>query len=303
MGRHDRFSLTNALQQILNGISLGSTYALLALGLAIVFSIVGLVNFAHGELITVCGYVMFSGLALGLPWWAFALLGILGTVAAALAMERLAFRPVRNASPLTMMLTSLGVSIMIAAAFETFVSPRVKAVPAPEWISAAVHVGGLRVQAEHLLTIGVTAVAVLLLLLLLKRTVIGKAMRAASEDFNAVRLMGVKANAIIVAAFAISGLLAGLAAVLILARRGAVNPHMGIFLGINAFVANVIGGLGNLWGALAGGFVLGFVEVALRAWLPQGMSGFTTGFVFIFVAVALVIRPRGLFGESSAERV
>ena len=90
---------------------------------------------------------------------------------------------------------------------------------------------------------------------------------------------------------------------LILARRGAVNPHMGMFLGINAFVANVIGGLGNLWGALAGGFALGFVEVALRAWLPQGMSGFATGYVFIFVAVALVIRPGGLFGESSAERV
>ena len=190
--------MTDFLQQILNGISLGSTYALLALGLAIVFSIVGLVNFAHGELITVCGYVMLAGLSLGLPWWAYALLGVLGTILAAVAMERLAFRPVRSASPLTMMLTSLGVSIGIAAAFETFVSPRVKAVPTPEWVSAAVHVGALRVQAEHILTIGVTAVAILLLLLLLKKTVIGKAMRAASEDFNAVRLMGVKANAIVV---------------------------------------------------------------------------------------------------------
>jgi branched-chain amino acid transport system permease protein len=295
--------VSDVLQQILNGISLGSTYALLALGLAIVFSIIGLVNFAHGELITVCGYVMFAGLSLGLPWEIYALLGILGTVAAALVMERLAFRPVRNASPLTMMLTSLGVSIMIAAAFETFVSPRVRAVPAPDWISSAVHIGGLRIQAEHILTIGVTAVAVLLLLLLLRKTVIGVAMRAASEDFNAVRLMGIKANAVIVAAFAISGLLAGLAAVLILARRGAVNPHMGIFLGINAFVANVIGGLGNLWGALAGGFALGFVEVALRAWLPVDLSGFTTGFVFLFVAIALVVRPGGLFTQKSAERV
>ena len=145
--------------------------------------------------------------------------------------------------------------------------------------------------------------AVLLLLYLLRRTIIGKAMRAAAEDFNAVRLMGVKANAVIVTAFAISGLLAGLAAVLILARRGGVNPHMGVFLGINAFVANVIGGLGNLWGALAGGFALGFVEVMLRAWLPAGVSGFTTGFVFLFVAVALVLRPGGIFGETSAERV
>lgn len=295
--------MTDVFQQILNGISLGSTYALLALGLAIVFSIIGLVNFAHGELITVCGYVMLAGLSLGMPWWAYALLGIAGTIVAALLMERLAFRPVRNASPLTMMLTSLGVSIGIAAAFETFVSPRVKAVPAPSWVSSAVHVGSLRIQAEHIMTISVTVVAVLLLLFLLRRTVIGKAMRAAAEDFNAVRLMGIKANAVIVTAFAISGLLAGLAAVLILARRGAVNPHMGVFLGINAFVANVIGGLGNLWGALAGGFVLGFVEVMLRAWLPADIAGFTTGFVFIFVAVALVVRPGGIFGGSSAERV
>lgn len=291
------------LQQVLNGISLGSTYALLALGLAIVFSIIGLVNFAHGELITACGYVMFLGYSVGLPWVVYAPIGIVGTVVTALLMERLAFRPVRNASPLTMMLTSLGVSIMIAAAFETFVSPRVKAVPAPDWISSAVHIGGLRIQAEHILTIGVTAVAVLLLMLLLKKTVIGVAMRAAAEDFNAVRLMGIKANAVIVTAFAISGLLAGLAAVLILARRSAVNPHMGIFLGINAFVANVIGGLGNLWGALAGGFVLGFVEVALRAWLPVDLSGFTTGFVFLFVAIVLVIRPSGLFVKKAQERV
>ncbi len=295
--------MTDFLQQVLNGISLGSTYALLALGLAIVFSIIGLVNFAHGELITACGYVMFAGYSVGLPWFVYAGIGIVGTVITALLMERLAFRPVRNASPLTMMLTSLGVSIMIAAAFETFVSPRVKAVPAPDWISSAVHIGGLRIQAEHILTIGVTAVAVLLLLLLLKKTTIGVAMRAAAEDFNAVRLMGIKANAVIVTAFAISGFLAGLAAVLILARRSAVNPHMGIFLGINAFVANVIGGLGNLWGALAGGFVLGFVEVALRAWLPVNLSGFTTGFVFLFVAIALVIRPGGLFSPKVAERV
>jgi branched-chain amino acid transport system permease protein len=295
--------VTDFLQQVLNGISLGSTYALLALGLAIVFSIMGLVNFAHGELITICGYIMFGLHGLGLPWELYALVGIFGTALAALAMERLAFRPVRNASPLTMMLTSLGVSILLAAAFETFVSPRVKAVPGPDWISSSFMVAGLRVQAEHILTIVVTVVAVLLLLLLLRKTVIGIAMRAAAEDFDAVRLMGIKANAVISAAFAISGFLAGLAAVLLLSRRGAVNPHMGMFLGINAFVANVIGGLGNLWGALAGGFALGFVEVALRAWLPASLSGFTTGFVFLLVGILLVIRPAGLFGQKKAARV
>ena len=295
--------MTDFLQQMLNGISLGSTYALLALGLAIVFSILGLINFAHGELITICGFAMLGLYKLGLPWEIYAPLGVVATILAALVMERLAFRPVRHASQMTMLLTSFGVSIFIAAAFETFVSARVKAVPGPDWISSSFMILGLRLRAEHVLTIAVTAIAPLGLLLLLKRTMIGSAMRAAAEDFDAVRLMGIKANAVIATAFAISGLLAGLAAVLILSRRGSVNPHMGLFMGINAFVANVIGGVGSLWGAVVGGFALGLVETALRAWLPASVSGFTTGLLFVMVAIVLLVLPGGLFGQQKAERV
>ena len=295
--------MESALQQILNGFTLGSTYALLALGLAMVFSIMGLVNFAHGELITISGYTMLAMRYLDLPWVVWALAGIVAAVLAALAMERLAFRPVRHASPVTMMLTSFGVSVLIAGAFEIGVSARPRAIPQPDWITASFTLLGLRMRAEHVFTLAITGLALLGLLLLLRRTLIGTAMRAAAEDFDAVRLMSIKANSVIAAAFALSGLLAGLASVLILSRRGIVNPHMGLFLGLNAFVAIVIGGMGNLWGAVAGGFILGFAEVALRAWLPPSLSGLTQGFLFLLVAIFLLIRPHGLFGQRTAERV
>ena len=139
--------------------------------------------------------------------------------------------------------------------------------------------------------------------MLLRRTVIGTAMRAAAEDFDAVRLMGVKANRVIAAAFGLSGFLAGIAAVLIFAIRGSVSPHMGFALVLNAFIANVIGGLGNLWGAVLGGFIVGFVETGFRAFLPSSASGFTNGLLFLIVAIILVIRPDGLIAPKSAARV
>jgi branched-chain amino acid transport system permease protein len=291
------------VQQLLNGFSLGSTYALLGLGLALVFTILHLVNFAHGELITISGYSMLGMLYLGLPWYAFAPLGVLAAVLAALAMDRVAFRPVRRASPTTMLLTSFGLSIAIQSVFTAAVSPRSRGIPQPAWLNGRVVLAGIHVQTVHLLTLGVTLVALLCLGFVLKRTLIGTAMRAAAEDFDAVRLMGVRANRVISTAFALSGMLAGLAAALVLARRGSVQPHMGLDLVLKAFVANVIGGVGSLVGAAVGGFLLGFVEVALRAWLPRGAGGFVDGFVFALVALLLIVRPSGLFRGQIEARV
>jgi branched-chain amino acid transport system permease protein len=291
------------LQQSINGLSLGATYALLALGLAIVFSILHLVNFAHGEILTVSAYSMLGARKLGLPWIASLVVGVALAVVTAVAMERVAFRPVRHASPTTMLLTSFGLGIMIQAVFQVGVSPRPKAVPQPDWLSSAITVGGVRLQAVHLLTLAVTAVALIVLMVIMRRSLMGLAMRGASEDFDAVRLMSIRANRVIASAFAVSGFLAGIAAVLLLARSGSVTPSMGLMPVLMAFVANVIGGIGSLPGAVIGGFVLGFAEVMLRAWLPLGVSGFTTGFLFLFVAVLLLLRPEGLFGARTATRV
>jgi branched-chain amino acid transport system permease protein len=218
-------------------------------------------------------------------------------VLTAVAMERLAFRPVRHASATTMVLTSFGLSIAIQSILTVAVSPRARAIPQPEWTESQLTLGGLSIQTQHLLTMAVTAVALVGLVFVLRRTMIGTSMRAAAEDFEATRLMGIRANRVISTAFAISGLLAGLAAVLVLIRRGSVTPTMGLLPVLKAFVANVIGGIGSLGGAAAGGFLLGFVEVSLRAWLPTGIAGFADGIVFAFVAVLLLVRPQGLFGS------
>jgi branched-chain amino acid transport system permease protein len=218
-------------------------------------------------------------------------------------MERLAFRPMRHANPVAMMVASLGLSILISYAFEAFISPRARAIPQPDWMNTTLMVLGLQIRIQYVLIIGVTALALLGTLLLLRRTVIGTAMRAAAEDFDAVRLMGIKANRVIATAFGLSGFLAGIAAVLIFAIRGSVSPHMGFALVLNGFIANVIGGLGNLWGAVLGGFIVGLLETGFRAFLPSSASGFTNGLLFLIVAIILVLRPEGLIAPKSAARV
>lgn len=295
--------MNTAMQQILNGLTLGSTYALLALGIAMVFSILHLVNFAHGELIALCGYAMLGLRYTGAPWIVWVIGGVAASVLAALAMERLAFRPIRHADPLSMMVASLGLLILISFALESFVSPRARALPQPGWMNTVFTAGGLQIGLKYVIIIVVTGLSLVGTLLLLRRTIIGTAMRAAAEDFDAVRLMGIKANRVIAASFAMSGLLAGIAAVLILSIRGSVTPHMGFALVLNGFIANVIGGLGNLWGAVLGGFILGIIETLFRAFLPSSTSGFTNGLLFVIVAVILIARPAGLLAPKSAARV
>lgn len=295
--------MTEVVQQVVNGVSLGATYALLALGLAIVFSILHLINFAHGELITIPAYVMYGLFLLGVPWALYVPVAILSGMVAAVLMERLAFRPVRNQSPATMLLTSLGVAIIIQGLLQTLISPRERGVPQPKLLLSSVEVAGLRLSVHALLTISVTALALAGLVLLLRRTGVGVAMRAAADDFDATRLMGIRADRVIATAFGLSGLLAGIASVLILARRGSVHPLMGLSPVLKAFIATVLGGFGNLWGAVAGGFLIGFVEVMLRVGLPSGLAGFVDGFLFTFIGVLLFFRPSGLFAAREVIRV
>jgi len=291
------------IQQLVNGLALGGTYALLALGLAIVFSILGLVNFAHGELLALSGYAMYGLHLLGAPFAAMALGGLAAGALAAVAMERLAFRPVRHASPTTMLLTSFGLSIAIQSALASFVSARGRSVPRPDWITSSFELLGLRLQVDQVLTIGVAAVALVALAVVFKRSTIGIAMRAATQDFDATRLMGIRANVVIATAFAISGLLAAVAAVLLVAHTGSVTPRMGFLPVLSAFVACVIGGIGSLSGAVLGGFAIGLAEVLLRAYLPGGVADYANGALFALVALLLVTRPQGLRGQRVLEKV
>jgi branched-chain amino acid transport system permease protein len=282
------------LQQIVNAISLGGIYALLALGLAVVFSIVSLINFAHGELMTVAGYGLFFALAAAVPFPAAVVFAVAMAVAAALLTERFAFRPMRKADATGLLLTSFAVSAILRVVFQNGISARPKPIPLPPSLSGSVNLHFASVGIVPLLSIVVAAVSLVALSLFLKRTTLGKAMRAAAEDFQVLRLMGIKANRVIAVAFAVSGALAGVSAILWVAQRGSVDPLMGFVPVLKAFVAAVIGGLGSLTGAVVGGFTLGILEVLFQAFLPDAALPYRDAFVLGIVILMLVWRPDGL---------
>ncbi len=282
-------------QLTMNALSFGAEYALLALGLAIVFSIMGLVNFAHGEIIAVGGYTMvaMTSLALSNPLIVIGVAVIAATFAS-VTLERVAFRPVRYADPTTGLLTAFGVSIVLQNLFLLLVSPRPIAVTSLYFLEWPIDLGSIRISSLQLFETITTIAVIIAMTLFLRRTVLGLAMRAAALDFEMVRLTGIRANRVFAAAFMISGLLAGIACVFIMARRGSVDPHLGFDPVLKAFVACVVGGFGSLPGAVLGGFLLGAIEVAMLVMLPQSLGGMTDAFVFGIVAMLLIWRPEGI---------
>jgi branched-chain amino acid transport system permease protein len=284
------------VQQAINALSLGSTYALLALGLAMLFSIMGLINFAHGELLVIGGYAMWALLEHGVPWPAVIPLTMLAPALAAVAMERVAFRPLRGASIVTLLIASFAVSLFLQTVFQITAGTD-KGIALPRFVDDVLTIGSYTISLLKLVMTGTTMVALVLLTLFLKRTLPGIAMRAAAEDFEVTRLMGVRANGVVIAAFALSGVLAGLASLFYFAQSGAVGPFDGTEPVVKAFIAVVIGGLGSLTGAVVGGFVLGITEVVFDAALPAGAQPFGTAFALLVVIAILLLRPQGLVGR------
>ena len=282
------------LQQTVNALALGGTYALLALGLAVVFSIMGLINFAHGELMTISGYtLMYCGI-MGVPFAVSVPLAISAAVLAAVAMERIAFRPVRGGSGATMLITSFAVAMILQVLFQNLISARSQAVALPQILSQSVHLGNVIIGVNKIAAIVATVLMLIFLDRFMNRQKTGIAMRAAAEDFAVARLMGIRANTVIAGAFAISGLLAGVAAVLWVSQRASVDPLMGFTPVLKAFIAAILGGLGSLRGAVAGGFMLGFIEVYLAAFLPQEFQEFREPIGLGLVVLILLFRPNGM---------
>jgi branched-chain amino acid transport system permease protein len=296
--------MTTFLQSFVDGIGRGSTYALLALGITLIFGVMHLVNFAHAELITVGAYVAYFLSTKGVDWWLLAPAIVLAAVLASVATELVAFRWVRNAGPYTLLLTSFALERLSHACWAVFVSPTKKSFTGPDWAFNTVEIGDVRLEVMDLVTIVVTAVILALTAFVFRRTLFGLSVRGASEDFDAARLMGVRANGVIVSAFAYAGLLAGVAAVLILMRSPSADPAMGSDWLIKSVVAAIIGGLGSFTGAVVGGLGLGLAEVMFRGYLPEGVwERLTDAFVFVLIATLFIIRPQGLFTVRTAERV
>ena len=296
--------MTTLVQTIVDGIGRGSTYALLALGISLIFGVMHLVNFAHAELITVGAYVAYYLSERGAGWWLLAPAIVLSAVIASVATERGVFRWLRGANPFTMLLASFALEQLSHALWSVFAGPTKKGFRGPSWVFETVEVAGIRLEVMDVVTIAVTAVVLVVTVFVFRRTMFGIAVRAASVDFDAARLMGVRANRVITGAFAFAGALAGVAAVLILMRSPSAEPTLGADYLVKAVVAAIVGGLGSFSGAVVGGLALGIAEVVLRGYLPDGVwERLTDAVVFTLVAALFIVRPQGLFTVRTAERV
>lgn len=295
--------MTEYVQFVLDALTLGSLYALMALGLVIVYGILRLVNFAYGELIMVAGYTLYLLGGSPLPWLVMAAVAILMAVLAGIATEYVAFRPVRERSVTAVLITSFAFSTLLQNAALLFISPRSRQVPMPELFTEAVQIGDLIVPVRNLLTIVCALLLLGLFALLLRKTVLGLALRAASSQFRMARMLGIPADVVISTAFAISGLLAGVVSLFWLGRIGSVVPGIGLEPLLVAFIATVIGGMRSLQGAVIGGYLLALIDTAFNYLLPQDLLAFRDAFTFSIVIFILLWRPQGLVaGPATGQR-
>jgi branched-chain amino acid transport system permease protein len=295
--------MTQFVQNLIDGLGNGSTYALLAVGVSMLFGVMHLVNFAHGELLTISAYVIYGMRSNDISWWATIPVAILSAVMLSMLIEFVAFRRVRTASAFTLLLTSFAIEILSHAAWRIGVSSTPRRFEAPDIAFKVVEVGPFNIEVWDVVSIAVAVACFIGTAIMLRTTMFGLSIRAASEDFDAARLMGVKANRVISGAFAYAGLLAGIAGAIWLVRRGQADPRMGAEPLLKAVIAAIIGGLGSLPGAVVGGLSLGIAEVYFRSWLPSDLQGLTDSLVFVVIAILFVVRPQGLFNVASAERV
>ena len=287
------------LQQLINGISLGSIYALIALGYTMIYGIIKLINFAHGDIYMVGAYLGFYAITLGIPIVPAILISMAVTSCLGVVVERLAYRPLRHAPRISVLITAIGMSFFLEYTMMALVSPTPRTFPAT--ISdVSFEVGGLIISGQQLLIMGVTFLLMTILTYIVRRTKIGKAMRAASYDTEAAQLMGINADRIVSITFAIGSALAAVAGVLIGIYYNAIDPLMGLMPGIKAFVAAVFGGIGSLPGAVFGGIVLGIVEAFISG---LGLSMFRDAAAFAILILVLLLRPAGIFGKNVKEKV
>ena len=292
-------SLTTILQHCLTGISLGGAYALIAIGYTMVYGILRLINFAHGDIFMMAGYFMIFAMA-SIPWPIAIPLVILGTVVLGVVIERAAYKPLRTAPRMSIMISAIGVSYLLQNLATYLFTAIPKGYPEIPFLKRIFKIGDLSASLVTFITPVLTIVLVLLLMALINHTKVGMAMRAVSKDFETSRLMGIKINTIISITFVIGSAWAAVGSILYFTDRMSVTPFSGTLPGLKCFVAAVFGGIGSIPGAVVGGFVIGICETLLVA---MGYSTFSDAFTFLLLIVMLLFRPTGLFGEKSTDKV
>ena len=287
-------------QQLVNGVQIGSVYALVAIGYTMVYGIAKMINFAHGDIIMVGSYVaLLFFQSSGLPVW-----GVIAATAAVSAVlgvtiERLAYKPLRGGSRMSALITTIGVSLMLQNGFLLIFGSSPKPFP-NHFTGEGFTLGGVTVSRLTAITLVVTVVLMVLLTLFVNRTRVGKAMRAVSEDQGAAQLMGINIDTSISITFAIGSALAAVAAVLYSSTYPLINPYRGSMLGLRAFIAAVIGGIGVIPGAMIGGFIIGIAEALIKRYISSAMAD---AIVFALLIIVLLVKPSGLLGRNEREKV
>jgi branched-chain amino acid transport system permease protein len=306
--------MSDVLQQLVNGLTLGSLYALIAVGYTVVYGIVQLINFAHGEVFMIGAFgalATWSALFQGtLALWVLPIMmigAIVASVAVAVIMERFAYRPLRNAPRLAPLITAIGVSVFLQEAVRLFYPGAKSKLPFPpiEVVTGpALQIGGLTIQRAAIFTVGALVICAALLWYFVNRTRLGRGMQAVSQDPDTARLMGINVDRIIVVAFVLGAVLAAVAGVAQGLQNQNIDFRIGFLAGLKAFTAAVLGGIGNIQGAVLGGLVLGVVEAFATQFIPGqfGGSAWKDVWAFVLLIVVLVFRPQGLLGARVVDR-
>ena len=293
-------ALSTILRQIINGLQSGSIYALVALGYSMVYGIIMLLNFAHGDIIMIGAYIAWLCMARFALNPVFAILfAILGCVLLGVSIEKIAYKPLRNSPRISLLITAIGISFLLENAAQMIFGAGAQVIP-PFFTVTNASIGQVEIPGTAIVTVAVTALSMVALTLLIQKTKMGKAMRAVSEDTGAAQLMGININRTISFTFAIGSALAGIGSVLYCTAYPQATATMGSMLGLKAFVAAVLGGIGSIPGAMIGGFAIGLAEALVSA---AGLSVWKDGVVFAILIVVLLVKPTGILGRSMSEKV
>lgn len=291
------------LIQVFNGLRLGNVYAIVAIGYSIVYGILRLINFAHGDVLTVGAYTALTLMvSFGAPVWVTVLAAVGASVAIGLLIERAAYRPLRTANEETTLVSSLAVSTFIQTLVMMVFSEQRKAFHFPPWFTRSHTLGILRLSNMNIIIFIATFVILVVLGLTIRFTRIGMAMRACSDNQKAAALMGININRVVMFAFGVGSALAALAGIMLAGEYKTVDPLMGFAPGLKAFVAAVIGGIGKLSGAVLGAFLLGLAEMLFAGLLPTTVTSYRDAFVFTLLIIILLIKPNGILGETEEKR-
>lgn len=291
------------LQHLANGISLGSLYALVAIGYTMVYGILRLINFAHGEIFMISTYVALYGVAMfSLPWQLAFLLAIVLTGLIGVVIERAGYRPLRESPKMSVLISAIGISFFLQNLGLVVFSGVPKTFPRPDFFAKMFDFGGIKIMSLTFVIPIVTAVFLVVLVFLVNKTKMGMAMRAVSKDFETARLMGIDVDKVISYTFFIGSALAAVGGIMWGMKFPRIDPLMGLLPGLKCFIAAVVGGIGSITGAVIGGFFLGLGEIMIVAFFPD-LSGYRDAFAFILLIVILLVKPTGIIGEKTTEKV